>query len=86
MRWTFSYTSQTWIGKRYLTLGAGLCIIVGVIIIGTANSFTQALVGEVIAGAGGGVCELTALAGYVHRILSYPYTVHAERNINAHKS
>lgn len=46
-----------------MTLVAGAFVIIGAILVGTASTFAQAVAGEAVAGIGGGICELTALAG-----------------------
>jgi len=55
---------QDLLGRRNITLAGSIVIIVGIALIGSAHSFPQALAGMAISGAGAGVCELTALAGY----------------------
>ncbi|KAK0111563.1 hypothetical protein ONS95_001914 [Cadophora gregata] len=50
-------------GRRNITLIGSLLIMVGIVIVGTAHSFGQAIVGMSIAGAGAGIGELTALGG-----------------------
>jgi hypothetical protein len=40
-------------------------VMVGIILVGTAHSFAQGIVGMSIAGGGAAIGELTALAGYV---------------------
>ena len=51
-------------GRRYIAITGALCIMVGVVIVGTAHTFAQAVLGMAIAGAGAAITELTALAGY----------------------
>lgn len=50
-------------GRRYISLFGGVVIMVGIILVGTAHSFGQAVTGMSLAGAGAAVGELTALAG-----------------------
>lgn len=50
-------------GRRNITLAGCVAICVGIILVATAKSFAPAIVGMVLAGAGAGICELTALAG-----------------------
>jgi MFS family permease len=50
-------------GRRYIAIMGGLFIMVGIIIVGTAHTFGQGVVGMAIAGSGAAVTELTALAG-----------------------
>jgi hypothetical protein len=54
---------QDLVGKRYIALCGGLCICVGIVILGTAHSFGQGVVGMALSGAGAGIGELTGLAG-----------------------
>jgi MFS family permease len=60
------------IGKRYITLGGALSLIVGCILVGTAQGFGQAIVGMGFAGAGAAIGELTGLAGYVNASITSP--------------
>lgn len=55
---------QDLFGRRYITLAGGVTILVGIILVGTAHSFGQAVTGMGFAGAGAAIGELTALAGY----------------------
>jgi MFS family permease len=52
-------------GRRNITLGGSIFIMVGLVLVGTAHHFAQAIAGLTLAGAGAGVNELTALAGYL---------------------
>jgi MFS family permease len=61
----FSGYLQDLIGRRNITLVGGLILIVGIILVGTAHRFGQAVTGMTLAGAGAGIAELTALAGWV---------------------
>jgi hypothetical protein len=54
---------QDLMGRRNITLFAGLILIVGIIVLATAKSFGAGVVGMGLAGAGAAVGELTALAG-----------------------
>ena len=54
---------QDLFGRRYITLGGGVSIIVGCGLLASAHSFGQAIVGMCFAGAGAAIGELTALAG-----------------------
>ena len=54
-------------GRRVIALGAALLVIIGAIIMGTAHSFSQGVAGMALSGAGAGIAELSALAGYVTR-------------------
>lgn len=59
---------QDLLGRRSITLFGSVVIMVGIALIGSAHSFGQAVAGMAISGSGAGICELTALAGYVsHR-------------------
>ena len=49
-------------GRRYVAMGGSLFIVCGMIAASVAMSMQVFIVGMVIAGAGAGVCELTALA------------------------
>lgn len=51
-------------GRRNMSLLGGVAIMVGIVLVGTSHDFGQAVTGMSIAGAGGAVGELTALAGY----------------------
>jgi MFS family permease len=60
-------------GRRNMSLLGGVAIMVGIVLIGTAHGFGQAVTGMSVAGAGGAVGELTALAGYdLSHILNFP--------------
>ncbi|PVH69030.1 MFS general substrate transporter [Cadophora sp. DSE1049] len=50
-------------GRRNITLIGSLLIMVGIVVVGTAHHFGQAIAGMSIAGAGAGIGELTALGG-----------------------
>lgn len=50
-------------GRRPICLGSAALLIVGSIIMGTAQSFAQGVVAMALCGAGAGVAELSALAG-----------------------
>ncbi|KIW77617.1 hypothetical protein Z517_10063 [Fonsecaea pedrosoi CBS 271.37] len=54
---------QDLLGRRNITLAGSIVIMLGIALIGSANSFGQAVTGMALSGAGAGVCELTALAG-----------------------
>ncbi|KAF2104445.1 hypothetical protein NA57DRAFT_70650 [Rhizodiscina lignyota] len=54
---------QDLLGRRYIAMGGSLILIIGIIIVGTANSFGQLVAGMAIGGAGAGVGELTGFAG-----------------------
>ncbi|KAK5090250.1 hypothetical protein LTR05_000421 [Lithohypha guttulata] len=54
---------QDLFGRRNETLLGGLVLIAGVIVLATAKTFGQGVVGMCLAGAGAAVGELTALAG-----------------------
>jgi MFS family permease len=51
-------------GRRNITLGGSVFIMVGLVLVATAHHFAQAIAGLTLSGAGAGVNELTALAGY----------------------
>lgn len=55
---------QDLLGRRNITLAGSIIIMVGIALIGSAKSFGQAVTGMTLSGAGAGICELTALAGY----------------------
>ena len=59
----FSGYLQDLVGRRNITLGGGLFLIVGIIVLATAKSFGAAVVAMGLAGAGAAIGELTALAG-----------------------
>ncbi|OQV01355.1 hypothetical protein CLAIMM_06732 isoform 1 [Cladophialophora immunda] len=54
---------QDLLGRRYMTLGGAVVILVGSAVVGSAHSFGQGIAGMCIAGGGAAVGELTALAG-----------------------
>jgi len=54
---------QDLMGRRYITLMGCLLLIVGVALVGSTQTFGQAVTGMAFAGAGAGIGELTALAG-----------------------
>jgi MFS family permease len=51
-------------GRRNITLIGSILIMVGIVVVGTAHHFGQAIAGMSIAGAGAGIGELTALGWY----------------------
>lgn len=57
-------------GRRLITLIGSILIMVGIVLVGTAHGFTQAIVGMSLAGGGAAIGELTALAGYHDLFLS----------------
>jgi hypothetical protein len=54
---------QDLVGRRNITLGGGIALMMGCVILGTAHTFGQGVVGMGFAGAGAAIGELTALAG-----------------------
>ena len=54
---------QDLFGKRYIAIFGATCLVIGCSVMGTAHSFTHAIVGQAFAGAGAGIGELTGLAG-----------------------
>ena len=56
---------QDLVGRRNITLAGGVSLMMGCIILATAHSFGQGVVGMSFAGAGAAIGELTALAGWV---------------------
>lgn len=62
---------QDLLGRRNITLFGSVIIIVGIALVGSAHNFGQAVSGMAISGSGAGICELTALAGYVMKITEY---------------
>lgn len=62
---------QDLFGRREITLIGSVIIMVGIVLVGTAHGFAQAVAGMAISGVGAGICELTSLAGYVFGRLSY---------------
>ncbi|OAG45348.1 hypothetical protein AYO21_00696 [Fonsecaea monophora] len=59
----FSGYLQDVFGRRYISLTGGLVLCVGLIIVGTARTMAQGIVGCTISGVGAAIGELTALAG-----------------------
>lgn len=56
---------QDLVGRREITLVGSVIIMVGIVLVATAHTFGQAVTGMALSGAGAGICELTALAGFV---------------------
>ncbi len=56
---------QDLVGRRNITLGGGVSLMMGCIVLATAHTFGQGVVGMSFAGAGAAIGELTALAGFV---------------------
>ena len=54
---------QDLFGKRWIALMGAACICVGIVILGTAHTFGQDVVGMALSGVGAGIGELTGLAG-----------------------
>jgi len=54
---------QDLLGRREITLVGSVIIMVGLVLIGTAQNAGQAITGMALSGSGAGICELTALAG-----------------------
>lgn len=54
---------QDLFGRRYITLVGSVMIMVGIVLVGTAHSFAQAIAGMSLSGGGAAIGELTALAG-----------------------
>ncbi|KAJ9646693.1 hypothetical protein H2204_000385 [Knufia peltigerae] len=54
---------QDLVGRREITLFGSAVICVGIALVASAHAFGQAVAGMAIAGAGAGICELSALAG-----------------------
>lgn len=55
---------QDLFGRRNITLGGGLVLMVGIIILATSHRLAQGIAGMALAGGGAAIGELTALAGY----------------------
>jgi MFS family permease len=55
---------QDLVGRREIALVGSIVICIGIAVVGSAHSFGQGVTGMSLAGAGAGICELTALAGY----------------------
>lgn len=53
------------LGRRYICIFGSLLLVIGSIVLGVTKNLGSAVTGEAIAGIGAGICELTALAGYV---------------------
>jgi hypothetical protein len=69
-----------------MVLLAILCDTTGAVIMGSAHTFGQIVTGAAISGLGSGVCELSAIAGYVslpyqpgHEPGSHTDQIHAHR-------
>lgn len=50
-------------GRRKITLAGSVFIMIGLILTATAHSFSQAVTGMSLSGAGAGIGELNALGG-----------------------
>ena len=72
----FSGYLQDIFGRRNITLVGSILIMAGCAIVGTAHSFGQTIVGMTLAGAGAGIGELTALAGFVTLLFTLTYYFH----------
>lgn len=53
------------LGRKWICVFGTVMLVVGSIVLGVTKSLASAITGEAIAGIGAGICELTALAGYV---------------------
>lgn len=53
------------LGRRWVCVGGTLLLIIGSAIMATSHELGQAVAAQAIGGIGAGICELTALAGYV---------------------
>lgn len=59
------------LGRRWVCMFGTLCLIIASIVQATAHHLGQAIAAMAIGGIGAGICELTALAGYVsNRLLN----------------
>lgn len=54
---------QDIVGRRWMTIVSSFSVAVAAVLIGTANTFPQIVFGSALAGAGGGIAELGAIAG-----------------------
>lgn len=54
---------QDLFGKRYIAIFGALCLCIGCVVMGTAQTLGAGLVAQAFAGAGAGIGELTGLAG-----------------------
>lgn len=52
------------LGRRWVAVVGSLCLIVASVVQATSQSLASSVVAQAIGGAGAGICELTALAGY----------------------
>ena len=53
------------LGRRWVCMFGALCLIIGSIVLATAKNLGAGCAAMAVAGIGAGICELTALAGYV---------------------
>lgn len=53
------------IGRRWVCLFGTVCLMIASIVQATAHSLGAAVAAQAIGGIGAGICELTAVAGYV---------------------
>jgi len=56
---------QDLMGRRNITLVGCSLLLTGTGLVGGARNFGMAVTGMALGGVGAGICELTALAGYV---------------------
>jgi MFS family permease len=55
---------QDMFGRRNITIGGGLLLLLGLAVLISASSTSQAISGMAISGAGAAIGELTAIAGW----------------------
>lgn len=53
------------LGRRWICIFGSVLLVIGSIVLATTKTLGSAVTAEAIAGIGAGICELTALAGYV---------------------
>lgn len=53
------------LGRRWVCIFGTICLIIGSIVMAAAHQLGQAIVAMTIGGIGAGICELTAVAGYI---------------------
>ena len=62
------------LGRRWVCIFGIVFLLIASIVIATAHTLGTAIVAMAIGGIGAGICELTAIAGYVEPLVSSVYT------------
>lgn len=59
------------LGRRHVCIFGIVCLLIASVVVATAHTLATAIVATTIGGIGAGICELTAIAGYVELQLSF---------------